>query len=125
MAFNCLPLGRKDVMLEIDMYPYFFFKTTISNVTGSRLYALWNRSAGDCLLDAVSQAAYGVFDSDNTLRRALADSLQHAARAFYDRYNSFPINMFILHMLRATRDGPCMGLLDSTLDTKLGWFEAL
>lgn len=42
---------------------------------GSRLYALWNRSSGDCLLDSVMQATWGVFDRDNTLRRALAESL--------------------------------------------------
>ncbi|XP_074031593.1 ubiquitin thioesterase trabid isoform X2 [Leptinotarsa decemlineata] len=42
---------------------------------GSRLYALWNRSAGDCLLDSVMQATWGVFDRDNMLRRALAESL--------------------------------------------------
>ncbi|GBP28800.1 Ubiquitin thioesterase trabid [Eumeta japonica] len=56
---------------------------------GSRLYALWNRSAGDCLLDAVSQAAYGVFDRDNTLRRALADTLHHASRSFYERWHAW------------------------------------
>lgn len=49
---------------------------------GSRLYALWNRSAGDCLLDAVLQATWGVFDRDNTLRRALADTLHHAGRSY-------------------------------------------
>jgi ubiquitin thioesterase ZRANB1 len=42
---------------------------------GSRLFALWNRSAGDCLLDSAMQASWGVFDRDNTLRRALAESL--------------------------------------------------
>lgn len=47
---------------------------------GSRLYALWNRSAGDCLLDSVMQATWGVFDRDNTLRRALAESLSQAGR---------------------------------------------
>lgn len=45
---------------------------------GSRLYALWNRSAGDCLLDSAMQATWGVFDRDNTLRRALAESLHQA-----------------------------------------------
>ena len=45
---------------------------------GSRLYALWNRSAGDCLLDSVLQATWGVFDRDNTLRRAMAESLHEA-----------------------------------------------
>lgn len=39
------------------------------------------RSAGDCLLDSVMQATWGVFDRDNTLRRALAESLVHAGHA--------------------------------------------
>lgn len=56
---------------------------------------MWNRTQGDCLLDAVlqvrtcmkcgalramyqSQATYGVFDTDNMLRQALADSLRDA-----------------------------------------------
>lgn len=42
---------------------------------GSRLMVLWNRSAGDCLLDSIMQATWGVFDRDNVLRRALADTL--------------------------------------------------
>ena len=46
---------------------------------GSRLYPLWNRTAGDCLLDSVLQATWGVFDSDNGLRRAMADSLSEGA----------------------------------------------
>ena len=45
---------------------------------GSRLHALWNRSAGDCHLDSVLQATWGVFDRDNTLRRAMSDSLHEA-----------------------------------------------
>lgn len=52
----------------------------ITERLGSRLHALWNRSAGDCLLDSVMQATWGVFDRDNTLRRALADSLQQAGQ---------------------------------------------
>lgn len=47
----------------------------ITERLGSRLMVLWNRSAGDCLLDSAMQATWGVFDRDNTLRRALADSL--------------------------------------------------
>lgn len=42
---------------------------------GSRLMVLWNRSAGDCLLDSAMQATWGVFDRDNVLRRALSDTL--------------------------------------------------
>lgn len=45
---------------------------------GSRLYALWNRTCGNCLLDSVLQATWGVFDRDNILRRAVADSLAEA-----------------------------------------------
>lgn len=58
----------------------------LSRWGGPRLLALWNRSAGDCLPDAVCQAAYGVFDRRNVLRAALADSLQNAHRAFYTRW---------------------------------------
>ncbi|CAF4958170.1 unnamed protein product [Pieris macdunnoughi] len=56
---------------------------------GSRLYALWNRSAGDCLPDALCQAAYGVFDRANVLRAALADTLHHAHRSFYARWQAW------------------------------------
>lgn len=51
---------------------------------GSQLYPLWNRTAGDCLLDSVMQATWGVVDRDNTLRLALADSLVDGA----SRYSS-------------------------------------
>ncbi|XP_050304778.1 ubiquitin thioesterase trabid isoform X2 [Anthonomus grandis grandis] len=54
-----------------------------------RLYALWNRSAGDCLLDSVMQATWGVFDRDNTLRRALAETLVHAGYVFYPRWKEY------------------------------------
>lgn len=49
---------------------------------GSRLYALWNRSAGDCLLDSLMQATWGVFDRDNILRRALAESLHQCGHVY-------------------------------------------
>ncbi|XP_023029173.1 ubiquitin thioesterase trabid isoform X1 [Leptinotarsa decemlineata] len=56
---------------------------------GSRLYALWNRSAGDCLLDSVMQATWGVFDRDNMLRRALAESLAQGGHVFYPRWKEY------------------------------------
>ncbi|GJQ75890.1 putative zinc ion binding protein [Trypoxylus dichotomus] len=56
---------------------------------GSRLYALWNRSAGDCLLDSVMQATWGVFDRDNALRRALAESLSQGGHMFYPRWKEY------------------------------------
>jgi ubiquitin thioesterase ZRANB1 len=51
---------------------------------GRRLHALWNRSGGDCLLDAVLQAAFGVSDRLGALRGALAASLP--ARALQARW---------------------------------------
>lgn len=56
---------------------------------GSRLHALWNRSAGDCLLDSALQATWGVFDRENTLRRAMADSLHEAGHLFYPRWRDW------------------------------------
>lgn len=44
----------------------------------SKLRPLWNRTAGDCLLDAVLQATWGVFDNQNVLRKALAEALKLA-----------------------------------------------
>lgn len=46
---------------------------------GSKLHPLWNRTAGDCLLDSVLQATWGVMDREATLRRAMADSLTDGA----------------------------------------------
>lgn len=51
----------------------------LTETLGSRLYALWNRSAGNCLLDSALQATWGVFDRDNSLRQVLGDSLSEAA----------------------------------------------
>ncbi|KAL3269279.1 hypothetical protein HHI36_008356 [Cryptolaemus montrouzieri] len=56
---------------------------------GSRLHALWNRSAGDCLLDSVMQATWGIFDRDNHLRRTLADSLSQGSHMFYPRWKEY------------------------------------
>lgn len=61
-------------VLEIES-PVINWSEEITEQLGSRIYPLWNRSAGDCLLDSILQASYGVFDRDNTLRRALYDSL--------------------------------------------------
>lgn len=58
----------------------------ITERLGSRLMVLWNRSAGDCLLDSAMQGTWGVFDRDNVLRRALADSLHQCDHYFYPRW---------------------------------------
>lgn len=48
----------------------------------SRLFALWNRSAGDCLLDSVMQGTWGVFDRENVLRRSLSEALSDSGRMY-------------------------------------------
>jgi ubiquitin thioesterase ZRANB1 len=54
----------------------------------SRLYALWNRSTGDCLLDSCLQATWGLFDKENRLRKALADALTDASGPFFARFRA-------------------------------------
>jgi len=61
----------------------------ITSRLGSRLMVLWNRSAGDCLLDSAMQATWGVFDRDNLLRRALSDSLHQCGNLFYPRWKEY------------------------------------
>jgi len=55
----------------------------------SKLYALWNRSAGDCLLDSALQATWGVNDRDGSLRRALSNTLVHAQDKLYPRWKEY------------------------------------
>lgn len=61
----------------------------ITSRLGSRLMVLWNRSAGDCLLDSCMQATWGIFDRDNILRRALSESLHQCANLFYPRWREY------------------------------------
>lgn len=66
------------LVLEVES-PIINWSEEISVHLSSRIYPLWNRSAGDCLLDSVLQATYGMFDKDNTLRKALFESLSEGA----------------------------------------------
>ena len=66
-------------VLESKESPVINWSSEITDQLGSRIYPLWNRSAGDCLLDSILQATYGVFDRDNTLRKALYESLSEGA----------------------------------------------
>lgn len=80
----------RDVQSELEAEESIInWSMELSERLGSRLYALWNRTAGDCLLDSVLQATWGVFDVDNTLRRALADSLTEGAMTFYPRWKEY------------------------------------
>lgn len=59
--------------------PIINWSNEITDELHSRLYPLWNRTAGDCLLDSALQATWGVVDRDGTLRRALSDTLVDGA----------------------------------------------
>ncbi|CAF0950337.1 unnamed protein product [Didymodactylos carnosus] len=61
----------------------------IANRLHSRLYALWNRNNGDCLLDSVLQVCLGVFDTENSLRRAMAESLEDGSTKFFERWREY------------------------------------
>ncbi|XP_076060831.1 ubiquitin thioesterase trabid [Oratosquilla oratoria] len=80
----------RDAQKQLDEdTPIINWSLEITDRLGSRLYALWNRTAGDCLLDSVLQATWGVFDRENVLRRALADSLSEASHIFYPRWKEY------------------------------------
>ncbi|XP_005111227.1 ubiquitin thioesterase zranb1-B [Aplysia californica] len=80
----------RDVQNELEVEESIInWSLELTDRLGSRLYALWNRTAGDCLLDSVLQAAWGVFDLDNSLRRALAESLRDGAMTFYPRWKEY------------------------------------
>lgn len=74
--------------LEEDA-PIINWSLEITDRLGARLYALWNRTAGDCLLDSILQSTWGVFDRENVLRRALSDSLSEASHLFYPRWKEY------------------------------------
>ena len=69
----------RDVQKELDNGQIINWSPEVMETLNSRLYALWNRSAGDCLLDSVLQATWSIFDRDNGLRQAVADSLHDCA----------------------------------------------
>ncbi|ENN72089.1 hypothetical protein YQE_11256, partial [Dendroctonus ponderosae] len=59
----------------------------------SRLHALWNRRVATPPYRrppmSARSATWGVFDRDNTLRRALAETLVHAGHIFYPRWKEY------------------------------------
>lgn len=80
----------KDAQQQLEVEPPVInWSLEVTVHLGSRLYALWNRSAGDCLLDSLMQTTWGVFDRDNMLRKALADSLNHCSHIFYPRWREY------------------------------------
>ncbi|XP_044754052.1 ubiquitin thioesterase trabid isoform X2 [Coccinella septempunctata] len=83
----------KDAQAQLESEPAVInWSLELTVRLGSRLHALWNRSAGDCLLDSVMQATWGVFDRDNQLRSTLAESLDRGSDIFYPRWREYEEN---------------------------------
>ncbi|KAH8358608.1 hypothetical protein KR093_001257 [Drosophila rubida] len=80
----------RDAQKQLEMPPPALnWSMEITARLSSRLLVLWNRSAGDCLLDSAMQATWGVFDRDNILRRALADTLHQCGHVFFTRWKEY------------------------------------
>ncbi|ALC45818.1 trbd [Drosophila busckii] len=80
----------RDAQKQLEMPPPALnWSLEITARLSSRLLVLWNRSAGDCLLDSAMQATWGVFDRDNVLRRALADTLHQCGHVFFKRWKEY------------------------------------
>ncbi|XP_077114575.1 ubiquitin thioesterase ZRANB1 isoform X2 [Ranitomeya variabilis] len=80
----------RDVQKELEEEsPIINWSLELGTRLDSRLYALWNRTAGDCLLDSVLQATWGIYDKDSVLRKALHDSLHDCSHWFYSRWKEW------------------------------------
>ncbi|XP_061787613.1 ubiquitin thioesterase Zranb1 [Nerophis lumbriciformis] len=80
----------RDVQKELEEEsPVINWSMELGTRLDSRLYALWNRTAGDCLLDSVLQATWGIYDKDSVLRKTLHDSLHDCSHWFYTRWKEW------------------------------------
>ncbi|XP_061613229.1 ubiquitin thioesterase ZRANB1 [Phyllopteryx taeniolatus] len=80
----------RDVQKELEEdSPVINWSMELGTRLDSRLYALWNRTAGDCLLDSVLQATWGIHDKDSVLRKTLHDSLHDCSHWFYTRWKEW------------------------------------
>ncbi|KAI3385342.1 hypothetical protein SNEBB_009597 [Seison nebaliae] len=59
----------------------------------SCLFAIWNKGAGDCLLNSVLQALYGVLDTDNILRNGMARSMERSSIQFKKRCYEYEVEV--------------------------------
>jgi len=75
-----------DVQKVLEEESLINWSNELMNQYGSRIYPLWNRAAGDCLLDSVLQATWGVFDRDNALRKKLYEALSEGHHKFFPRW---------------------------------------
>ncbi|TRY82764.1 hypothetical protein DNTS_031673 [Danionella cerebrum] len=80
----------RDVQKELEEEsPIINWSLELGTRLDSRLYALWNRTAGDCLLDSVLQATWGIYDKDSVMRKSLNDSLHDCSHWFYTRWKEW------------------------------------
>ncbi|XP_024283387.1 ubiquitin thioesterase ZRANB1 [Oncorhynchus tshawytscha] len=80
----------RDVQKELEEEsPIINWSIELGTRLDSRLYALWNRTAGDCLLDSVLQATWGIYDKDSVLRKTLHDTLHDCSHWFYTRWKEW------------------------------------
>ncbi|KAK6328074.1 hypothetical protein J4Q44_G00000520 [Coregonus suidteri] len=80
----------RDVQKELEEEsPIINWSLELGTRLDSRLYALWNRTQGDCLLDSVLQATWGIYDKDSVLRKTLHDSLHDCSHWFYTRWKEW------------------------------------
>nr|XP_014435548.1 ubiquitin thioesterase ZRANB1 [Pelodiscus sinensis] len=87
----------RDVQKELEEEsPIINWSLELGTRLDSRLYALWNRTAGDCLLDSVLQATWGIYDKDSVLRKALHDSLHDCSHCAWNELCSLNEEFFII-----------------------------
>lgn len=84
----------RDVQHELEIENQIInWNPDLNKRLSSSLYPLWNRHSGDCLLDSVLQACYGVFDTDNMLRSVMAECLERFAASFKPRWKDHELIM--------------------------------
>lgn len=79
-VFDVIESNSNSNFLELEIDNRIInWNSEVTNRYHSRLFALWNRKNGDCLLDSVLQVCLGVWDTENALRRAMAMTLQNGS----------------------------------------------
>uniref|UniRef100_A0A3Q2UC81 ubiquitinyl hydrolase 1 n=1 Tax=Fundulus heteroclitus TaxID=8078 RepID=A0A3Q2UC81_FUNHE len=74
----------RDVQKELEEEsPVINWSLELGTRLDSRLYALWNRTAGDCLLDSVLQATWGIYDKDSVLQTRVFINSNYSETFFF------------------------------------------
>lgn len=90
------PIAHLYLFIELEEEsPVINWSLELGTRLDSRLYALWNRTAGDCLLDSVLQATWGIYDKDSVLRKALHDSLHDCSHWWEAQPYTVPVVWYL------------------------------